>query len=103
MLSLFILNGLGYILISIILLTNSYLIITRVDILFKNNFNQTNYYFLKNLLNNFYNIFFNSLFLYIIYLNITNILVLSNLILLKSTSLFGIRVLKDLHKSNNNY
>jgi hypothetical protein len=101
--TLFILNGLGYIMTSIIFMTTFYLINNEFDILLKNNLNQTNYFYIKNILNKFSNIIFNILFLYIIFTNITNISIIANLVLLKGAFLYGNLLLKDLNKSNNKY
>lgn len=93
----------GYIMTSIIFMTTFYLINNGFDILLKNNLNQINYLSIKNILNKFYNIIFNILFLYIIFINMTNISIVANLILLKGTSLYGNKLLKDLNKSNHKY
>jgi outer membrane murein-binding lipoprotein Lpp len=98
--TLFILNGLSYILSALILIIPIYLINNRIDILLKNNLNEKNYILIKNILNQSFNIFFNILFLYIIFININNIGTVSNLVLLKLFSLHGRTLIKDLKINN---
>ena len=66
----------------------------------KNCLNKKNYNLVNSKLSLFYNICFNSLFLYIFYINILNINILSNLILLKSILLFNENLLADLNYLN---
>ena len=101
--SLFILNSLGYLVLFSIFTTTFTLFNSGLDIILKTFLNKTNYSFIKNILNTSYSIVFNSIFFYIILLNISNVSVISNLILLKGTTLYGSKMLKDLHKSNNQY
>jgi len=99
--TLLILNGLGYIMTSALFITTFYFINNGFDIILKNSLSDKNYLFIKNILNKSYSIVFNSLFLYILFINITNISLVSNLILLKITTVYGNELLQDLKKSNN--
>lgn len=94
--TLFILNGLGYMLNLVILITTFNLISNGFNLILQNNLNQTNYKFIKNILNKLSSILFNTLFLYIVFINLNNIGVFSGLILLKSVSLFGNPMVKQL-------
>ena len=101
--SLFILNSLGYLLLFGIFTTTFALFNNGLNIILKTTLNSNHYSFVKNLLNNGYSLLFNSLFLYILWLNITNIALVSNLVLLKGTTLYGGKILTDLHKSNSRH
>ena len=98
---LFILNSFGFIITSIIFISTFYLINNGFEIILKNSLSYKNYIFIKNILNKSYSMLVNGIFLYILLMNMSNISLVSNLLLLKVINLSGQGLLTDLKKYNN--